>query len=50
MVDETYTFEVGGRNKTKKQIKGIEKSFIVSADMEIGVGNKIPLWLFGFMY
>ena len=50
MVDETYTFEVGGRSKTKKQIKEIEKSFVVSADIEIGTGNKIPLWLFGFLY
>lgn len=50
MVDNTYTFEVGGRNKTKKQIKEIEKSFIVSDDMEIGTENKIPLWLFGFLY
>ena len=50
MIDETYTFEVGGRNKTKKQIKEIEKSFIVSADLEIGTGNKIPLWLFGLIY
>jgi predicted AAA+ superfamily ATPase len=50
MIDNTYTFEVGGRSKTKKQIKEIKKSFIVSADMEIGTGNKIPLWLFGFIY
>ena len=50
MVDETYTFEVGGRSKTKKQIKEIEKSFVISADIEIGTGNKIPLWLFGFLY
>ena len=50
MVDETYTFEVGGRGKTKKQIKNIDDSFIVSADIEIGTGTKIPLWLFGFIY
>ncbi len=50
IVDDTYTFEVGGRGKTKKQIKDIDNSFIVSADMEIGVNNKIPLWLFGFLY
>ncbi len=50
MVDETYTFEVGGRGKTKKQIKNIDDSFIVSADIEIGTDNKIPLWLFGFIY
>jgi predicted AAA+ superfamily ATPase len=50
IVDERYTFEVGGRHKTKKQIKQVEQSFIVSADIEIGVINKIPLWLFGFLY
>ena len=50
MIDNTYTFEVGGRNKNKKQIKEIKKSFIASADIEIGTDNKIPLWLFGFMY
>jgi predicted AAA+ superfamily ATPase len=50
LVDQAYTFEVGGRSKTKKQIHEIERSFIASADMEIGVNNKIPLWLFGFLY
>jgi len=25
-------------------------SFVVSDDIEIGNGNKIPLWLFGFLY
>ena len=50
MIDNTYTFEVGGRNKNKKQIKEIKESFIVSADVEIGTGNKIPLWMFGFIY
>jgi predicted AAA+ superfamily ATPase len=49
-VDQAYTFEVGGRSKTKKQIHEIERSYIASADMEIGVNNKIPLWLFGFLY
>lgn len=50
IVDDTYTFEVGGRGKTKKQIKDIDDSFVVSADMEIGANNKIPLWVFGFIY
>ena len=45
-----YTFEVGGKNKDAKQIKGIENSFIVSDDIEIGFKNKIPLYLFGFLY
>jgi len=28
----------------------IENSFIASDDIEVGFGNKIPLWLFGFLY
>ena len=45
-----YTFEIGGKNKTKKQIKNLENAYIVVDDIEIGSGNKIPLWLFGFLY
>lgn len=50
LVDGIYTFEVGGKNKTKKQIKTIENSFVVSDDIEVGGVRKIPLWLFGFLY
>lgn len=50
LVDEKLTFEVGGKNKSFKQIKGIEESFIAADDIEIGFGNKVPLWLFGFLY
>jgi len=50
LVDEKYIFEVGGKNKKYKQIKDLENSFIVSDDLEIGTKNKIPLWLFGFLY
>ena len=50
LVDDTYLFEIGGKNKTFKQIKDIENSFVVADDIEVGFGNKIPLWLFGFLY
>ncbi len=50
LVDDKYIFEIGGKNKTFKQIKDIENSFVVSDDIEIGSANKIPLWLFGFLY
>jgi len=50
LVDEKYLLEVGGKKKSFKQIKDIQNSFVVSDDVEIGSGNKIPLWLFGFMY
>ena len=50
LVDEKYTFEIGGKNKTSKQIKSLENAFIAQDDIEIGYKNIIPLWLFGFLY
>jgi len=50
LIDETRLVEIGGKTKSYKQIKDIPKSYIVSDDIEIGSGNKIPLWLFGFLY
>jgi uncharacterized protein len=50
LVDNKYTFEVGGKNKTSKQIAGLENAFIVADDIDFGFQNKIPLWLFGFLY
>ncbi|MDD2904796.1 MAG: AAA family ATPase [Sulfurimonas sp.] len=49
-LEEKYTFEVGGKNKDFKQIKDIPNSYIAADDIEFGFGNKIPLWLFGFLY
>lgn len=50
LVDRKYTFEIGGRNKTQKQIQNTENAYIVADDIEYGFDNKIPLWLFGFLY
>lgn len=50
LVDGKYVFEVGGKNKSFEQIKDLNNSFIVADDIEIGSKNKIPLWLFGFLY
>jgi hypothetical protein len=50
LVDGRWLFEVGGKNKGFKQIKGIEDSFVVSDGIDIGYGKKIPLWLFGMLY
>jgi predicted AAA+ superfamily ATPase len=49
-IDDNSIVEVGGKNKTYKQIKDIPNSYIISDDIEVGSGNKIPLWLFGFLY
>ncbi len=50
LVNEKYCFEVGGKNKTYKQIANVPDSYIVSDDIETGYKNKIPIWLFGFLY
>ncbi len=50
LVNEKYFFEIGGKNKSFKQIKDIQNSFIAADDIEVGFKNKIPLWLFGFLY
>lgn len=49
-INNQYIIEVGGKKKNKDQIKGIPDSFIAVDDIETGIGNKIPLWLFGFLY
>jgi predicted AAA+ superfamily ATPase len=50
MVDEKYTFEIGGKNKSFKQLQGIKDGYVIADEIEVGFGNKIPLWLFGFLY
>lgn len=49
-VDYKYLFEIGGKNKGFTQIKDLPDSFVVADNLEIGNGNKIPLWMFGLMY
>ncbi len=50
LVEDKYLFEIGGKNKSFKQIKDIPYSYVVADEIEMGFGNKIPLWLFGFLY
>jgi predicted AAA+ superfamily ATPase len=50
LVDNKYIFEIGSKKKGFRQIKDIKNCFVVADDIEIGSGNKIPLWLFGFLY
>lgn len=50
LVDNRYLFEVGGSRKGLNQIKDIPDSFVAADDIEYGFGNKIPLWMFGFLY
>lgn len=49
-VDGKFVFEVGGKGKGFGQIKDVPNSYVVNDDIEVGIGSKIPLWLFGFLY
>lgn len=50
IVDGRYLFEIGGKNKGLEQIRNTMDAFLALDDIESGAGNKIPLWLFGFLY
>lgn len=50
VIDERYTFEIGGKKKGFEQIKETQEAFVVSDDIEVGLGQRIPLWMFGFLY
>lgn len=49
LLDDTWIFEVGGKNKDTHQITGQDNAYIAADDIETGSGKKIPLWLFGFL-
>ena len=50
IVQSKYQLEVGGKSKGKTQVGGTENAYVVRDDMEVGYGNIVPLWLFGFLY
>lgn len=49
LVEDTYTFEVGGKDKSTKQLKDLHNGFVVADNVEFPI-SKLPLWLFGFLY
>lgn len=44
------TIEVGGKNKNNLQVSHLDKYLIAADGIEMGFANKVPLWLFGFLY
>ncbi len=49
-VSGPYSFEVGGPNKTKKQIRGETQGFIVQDTPEPSSDpSTVPLWAFGIL-
>lgn len=49
-INNNYLVEIGGKTKGFKQLESEPNSYVLSDEIEIGFGNKIPLWLFGFLY
>jgi len=50
LVNDRFVFEVGGKNKSTSQIKNLENAYLALDDIENGVFNQLPLWMFGFLY
>jgi uncharacterized protein len=50
LVDGKYTIEIGGKNKKNNQISTLPDAYIAADNIEFGSYNRIPLWLFGFLY
>jgi hypothetical protein len=50
LIDGKYLFEIGGKSKDFAQIRNIRNSFLAIDNIESGIGNKIPLWVFGLLY
>lgn len=51
-IDNEIVIEVGGASKGMSQIndEDKEKAALAVDDIDMAVGNKIPLWAFGFLY
>ena len=49
-VDGKWTFEVGGDGKSFAQIADVPDSYVLADGIEYPRGNKLPLWMMGFLY
>ena len=47
---DDFTFEIGGKSKSQKQIASIPNSYVVKDKIEYGYSNVVPLWAFGLNY
>lgn len=50
LLNRQYLFEVGGKSKGFSQIADLPDSYVIADNIEVGFGNKIPIWLLGFLY
>lgn len=50
IIDGKWIFEIGGPSKGNSQIRGLKHAYLALDDLEHPYLNRIPLWLFGFLY
>jgi len=50
IIDNKYTFEIGGKGKNSTQLNGIKNGWLVKDDVEIPIAGVLPLWVFGLLY
>lgn len=50
LVDRTYHIEVGGPDKSTRQLKDLRHGWLAVDGIEYGQDRRIPLWIFGFLY
>lgn len=50
LIDEEMIFEIGGPSKDDSQIKNEKNAWLALDELEHPYLNRIPLWLFGFLY
>ena len=50
LIDRKHIIEVGGEDKSFRQVKGEESGYVAADDIDSAIFRKIPLWAFGFLY
>jgi uncharacterized protein len=50
IVEDRYTFEIGGKGKGSAQVAAVPDAYVARDGQEVGFGRTLPLWLFGFLY
>lgn len=50
IIDDQWIIEVGGSGKNDEQIRGLKEAYLAADGIKVGFANKIPLYLFGFLY
>jgi hypothetical protein len=50
LINDQWIAKVGGKEKNDKQIREEKEAYLILDDIKVGFRNRIPLYLFGFLY